>query len=165
MDYREQVKRLELKYIEFEHTYDGSTVSSPDEERDGLFRRFTTRLLGVAADNSITELGHISYVVFHYRYAVCAGLSIIDEADAISQDMYEAHNEVARKLRPAKEPRTCGGRKWFMASEAVTSRACRHHQWNYKGAGFLATLNSRGAHPDRDASRCELWEQREEKKP
>ena len=75
-----------------------------------------------------------------------------------AHDSIEAHNDVARKLRPEEktEPRTCGGcRHWHR------NGGCGHP--NYWGGniptGTLKVLD-RPASTGRDASECDGWEAR-----
>ena len=63
----------------------------------------------------------------------------------------EAHNEVAAKLRPAKEPRTCGGCKHFDQYPGLLCRTAHY-------TGGQARVLARPATPSRDASECERWE-------
>ena len=66
-------------------------------------------------------------------------------------DTIESHNEVARKLRPAKEPRTCGGCKHFDPDPGLLCRKAHY-------TGGQARVLVRPAVPTRDASECERWE-------
>ena len=72
-----------------------------------------------------------------------------------AHDSIEAHNDVARKLRPVEEPkpepRTCGGCRHFDPAPGLLCRTA------YYTGGQALVLN-RHAVPTRDASECERWE-------
>ena len=68
-----------------------------------------------------------------------------------ARDSIQAHNEVAAKLRPAKEPRACGGCKHFDPDPGLLCRTAHY-------TGGQALVLNRHAVPTRDASECERWE-------
>lgn len=70
-----------------------------------------------------------------------------------------AHNDICERLkRTETKPRTCGGCKHFDPDPGLLCRTAHY-------TGGQARVLDRPAIPTRDASECERWEQREEKKP
>lgn len=94
MNYQKFIKKVGFDHIEFNHSYEGREDQDPSSQEEELFRTFMTRIVGVqdgeGEEEERVDLGYVTSTLLLYGYAMNTGRDIIDEADAISGDLYFA---------------------------------------------------------------------------